>query len=184
MKKILLLPGGILVLTLVINYCFAQNSVRTSAINNNKTFKRTIRIMAAPESPGPGGIFAPVLERINPRAIDDFQIRYSDANSVSWISNDDGFVSYFSKSGQTNRVYYDKKGRWIFSILMYNEDKLPRKIRSNVRSQYYDMAITLVEELQYKDSKSYVVYLEDKSNIKIVKVNEEGECEIQQDLTK
>ena len=75
-------------------------------------------------------------------------------------------------------------GLWIFSVLMYHEDQLPGKIRSMVKSQYYDMAISFVEELQYKDSKTYVFYLEDTSHIKIVKVSEDGECEIQQDLTK
>ena len=53
-----------------------------------------------------------------------------------------------------------------------------------VRSKYFDLSITLVEELQIPDHTTYVVYLEDKSTIKILKVNEEGEFEVLQDLTK
>jgi hypothetical protein len=104
--------------------------------------------------------------------MDDFKIRYTDASKVLWIANTEGFVSYFTKGGLLNRVYYDKKGHWIFSVLMYYEDRLPRNIRSNVKSQYFDMAITLVEELQTEEHKAYVVYLEDHLNIKILKVNE------------
>jgi hypothetical protein len=185
MKKIfLLLSGGIMVMTLLINNCFAQTSARNAGVGNSKTLKQAFRNILEPESPGSGGIAAPVKVRINPKAMDDFQTRYKEASKVLWIANTEGFVSYFNKDGLMNRVYYDKKGHWIFSVLMYNEDKLPRNIRSNVKSQYFDMAITLVEELQYQDSKAYVVYLEDHSNIKILKVNEEGECEVQQDLIK
>ena len=107
-----------------------------------------------------------------------------DVNNVEWISNSDGFISYFTKDGLMNRVYYDKKGRWIFSVLLYNEDRLSKKVRAIVRSRYFDISITLVEELQFEDHKSFMVYLADISCIKIVKVNEEGECEILQDLTK
>jgi hypothetical protein len=46
------------------------------------------------------------------------------------------------------------------------------------------MNITLVEEVQAPNGKVYIVHLEDKSNIKILKVNDEGEMEIMQDLTK
>ena len=169
---------------MLISNCFAQNSAPTASVDINKTFKHNIRNMIEPESPGSGGISAPIKVRINPKAMDDFQVRYADANKVLWIANTEGFVSYFTKGGLMNRVYYDKNGHWIFSVLMYHEDQLPRKIRSIVKSQYYDMAISFVEELQYKDSKTYVFYLEDNAHFKIVKVSEEGDCEIQQDLTK
>jgi hypothetical protein len=46
------------------------------------------------------------------------------------------------------------------------------------------MSITLVEEVQTIDSKVYIVHLEDKANIKILKVNDQGEYEILQDLSK
>ncbi|MEJ0083142.1 MAG: hypothetical protein WDM78_19840 [Puia sp.] len=53
-----------------------------------------------------------------------------------------------------------------------------------VKSTYFDMSITLVEEVQTIDSKVYIVHLEDKANIKILKVNDQGEYEILQDLSK
>lgn len=185
MKKIfLLLPITTMVMTLLISYCFAQNSVQPAPVDNNKTFKQTIRNISELGKPPSTDISVLIRERINPKAIDDLQIRYRDVNNVEWISNSDGFVSYFTKDGLMNRVYYDKKGRWIFSVLLYNEDRLSKNVRAIVKSRYFDMSITLVEELQFEDHKSFMVYLEDISCIKIVKVNEEGEFEILQDLTK
>ncbi len=60
----------------------------------------------------------------------------------------------------------------------------PHDIRAVVRSTYYDLNITLVEEVQTTDALVYIVHLEDKSNIKILKVSPEGEMEVMQDLTK
>ncbi|HEY4965808.1 MAG TPA: hypothetical protein VII28_05380 [Puia sp.] len=185
MKKIIfLLFGGMMVMGSFANPCFAQKSVQSVAIDNNKTFSKTIRNINELENLGSGATPLTISKRINPKAVDDFQIRYTAASDVLWISNADGFVSYFTKDGLTNRVYYDKKGRWVFSVLLYHEDGLPKNIRKVVRSQYFDLAITLVEELQIPDHTTYIVYLEDKLNIKILKVNEEGEPELLQELTK
>jgi hypothetical protein len=81
-------------------------------------------------------------------------------------------------------VFYDKKGHWQYSLIFFGQDKLPRDVRAAVRSTYYDLNITLVEEVQTIDAKVFIVHLEDKSNIKILKVNEQCEMEIMQELTK
>ena len=163
---------------------YAQNSTGPVAFNDSKSFMPSIRYVAALESTANMGTYIPDAKAINTKAVKDFQTRFADANNAQWFSDRNGLVSYFVKDGYGDRVFYDKKGRWQYSLIFYNETKLPRDVRSSVKSIYFDMNITLVEEVQTPNGKVYIVHLEDKSNIKILKVNDEGEMEIMQELTK
>jgi hypothetical protein len=163
---------------------YAQNSAIPVAFNDAKSFMPSIRYIAAMESTTNMGAYIPDAKSINAKAVKDFQTRFADANNAQWFSDRNGFVSYFVKDGYGDRAFYDKKGHWQYSLIFYTEAKLPRDVRSSVRSIYFDMNITLVEEVQTPNGKVYIVHLEDKSNIKILKVNDEGEMEIMQELTK
>ena len=70
------------------------------------------------------------------------------------------------------------------SLITYNEDKLARDIRAEVKSTYYDFKIVMVEEVRTNEGYEYIIYLEDKSGFRIVKVNKEGEMELLQELEK
>ena len=185
MKKILLaLSFGFTSIPALCNCSYAQYSAQPVAFNDTKAFKLSIRNIAALESPASMGTYVPDAKKINAKAIKDFQTRFADANNAMWFSDANGLVSYFVKDGFGNRVFYDKKGHWQYSLIFYGEDKLPRDVRAAIKSTYFDMSITLVEEVQTTEAKAYIVHLEDKSNIKILKANDEGEYEIMQDLSK
>ena len=185
MKKFLFaLSIGFTSLAAISNCAYAQNSAQPVAFSDTKNFKSTIRNMAALESPAFMGTYAPDAKTINAKAIKDFNTRFSGADNAMWFSDKNGFTSYFVKDGYGDRVFYDKKGHWQYSLIFYSEDKLPRDVRAAVKSTYFDMAITLVEEVQTTESKVYIVHLEDKSTIKIIKVNKDGEMETLQDLIK
>jgi hypothetical protein len=185
MKKFLIvLSVGFTSLAAISNCAYAQNSTQPVAFNDSKSFKSAIRNMAALESPAFMGTYVPDVKDINARAIKDFNARFNGANNAMWFSDRNGFTTYFIKDGYGDRVFYDKKGHWQYALIFYSEDKLPRDVRAAVKSTYFDMAITLVEEVQTIEAKVYIVHLEDKTNIKILKVNDEGEFEILQDLSK
>jgi hypothetical protein len=185
MKKILFaLTIGSITLAAISSSAYAQNSVQPVAFNDSKHFMSTVRNMAALESPAYMGAYIPDEKKINARAMKDFSTRFTDANNAMWFEDRNGFTTYFVKDGYGDRVFYDKKGHWEYSLIFYNEDKLPRDVRAAVKSTYFDMSITLVEEVQTIDAKVYIVHLEDKANIKILKVNDQGEYEILQDLSK
>jgi len=185
MKKVLLaLSIGFTSMVALSNFVSAQNTSRSVAFNDTKNFKQSIRYLSALESPMYLGTYIPDAKSINAKAVKDFQIRFADANEAKWFSDQNGLVSYFVKDGFGDRAYYDKKGHWQYSLIFYGENKLPREVRAAVKSIYFDMNITLVEEVQTPGGKVYVVHLEDKSNIKILKVNDGGEMETMQDLIK
>jgi hypothetical protein len=183
-KSLFALSLGIISIAALSNCVYAQYSENPVAFNDSKNFKSSIRNLAALESPAFMGTYIPDTKNISAKAIKDFQSRFNDAGNTLWFADANGFVSYFVKNGYGDRVYYDKKGHWQYSLIFYGEDKLPHDIRAIVRSTYYDLNITLVEEVQTINALVYIVHLEDKSNIKILKVSPEGEMEVMQDLTK
>ena len=185
MKKILFtLTIGLTSIIAFSSFTYAQNSDSPVAFNDVKNFKSSIRNLAALESLTFMGTYVPEIKDINSKAIKDFQVRYNRVKNAMWFSDRNGFVSYFVQDGFGDRVFYDKKGRWQFSLVLYGEDKLPCDIRASVKSTYFDLAITQVEEVQTIDGAVYIINLEDKSNIKILKVNKEGEMDILMELIK
>jgi hypothetical protein len=184
MKKVLFaLTIGFTSLAALSNCAYAQNSASPVAFNDAKKFMPSIRYMAALESLADLGTYIPDAKNINAKAVKDFQVRFADADA-KWFSDGNGFVSYFVKDGYGDRAFYDKKGHWQYSLIFYGENKLPRDVRNAIRSTYFDLNITLVEEVQTNAGHVFIVHLEDKATIKILRVSDECEMETLQDLIK
>jgi len=123
---------------------------------------------------------------ISPKAIRGFVKTYGEANDESWTQIKDGFSARFNSDGIKNTVLYDKKGNWTGSIRSYSEDKLQPGIRHIVKSVYYDYKIVYAQEVETNDSRgipTYIVLLEDKTSIKVVRIYE-GEMNVWKDYTK
>jgi hypothetical protein len=161
-----------------------QISGQPVSFTGTKNFKSSIRNLAAMENPAFKGIYIPDTKNIHARALRDFQDRFNDASDVKWFSDDNGFISYFFKDGYSDRAFYNNNGRWQYSLIFYAEDKLPQDIRAAVKSVYFDLDIVIAEEVQTTDGMVYVVYLEDKSNIRILKVSKDGELKTMMELVK
>jgi hypothetical protein len=184
MKKILLaLTIGFISFSAYSN-CHAQNAVTPMAFNHSKHFKSAVQYTAALEPVAYSGNYVADGKSINKKAMRDFESRFNQAGSAKWFSDANGYISYFEQNGYNDRAFYDHKGHWKYSLIFYNEKKLPHDIRATVKSTYYDLTISLVEEVQTPDGSAYFVHLEDDSTIKIVKVYADCEMELVQDLSK
>lgn len=185
MKKIcFLLFLGFISINAKSNFVYGKISVNPGAFDDVILFGTTTRDINAVQSFNYADHSVLDVKDIHPRAIVDFRIRFNQVNDAVWYSVNNGYVSYFLLNGYGERVFYDKKGRWEFSLLLYGEDKLNREVRASVKSVYFDMAITQVEEVQTLAGLVYIVNLEDKSTIKILKVTREGEIHVLLDLVK
>jgi hypothetical protein len=186
MKKLLfVLCTGFTSIAILNNDVYSQNAERPDAFLNTKSFKSTIRHLAAWQSKTMSDMYVPDEKNKNLRAQKDFQDRFKNVDNAQWFYDSKfGFVTYFLQDGYGNRVFYDKKGNWMYSLIFYGEGKLSRDIRAQIKSIYFDFNITLVEEIQMKEGFKYVVYLEDKSDIKVLEVNGEGGIQILQELAK
>lgn len=163
---------------------YAQNSAFPVAFNDTKKFQSSIRNIAAMVSPANLTNNVPDEKNIHTRALKDFQDRFNNASNVRWFSDSKGFTSYFTKDGYFDRAVYSKSGRWQYSMIYYAEDKLPENVRAAVKSVYFDWTIIIVEEVRTNLGMVYIVNMEDKSNLKVLKVNSLGEMETMLALTK
>jgi hypothetical protein len=175
---------GFISMAALSNRAQAQNSAGPVAFLETKTFHSSIRHVADLTKRASFDYNTPEGNDFNSKAIRDFKARFQQVDNASWFSDQNGFMSYFIKNGYGNRVFYDKKGHWQYSLILYTEDQLPGDLRASVKSKYYDLAITLIEEVQTNDGMVYIVHLEDKSNIKILRLSNDSEMEILQEMTR
>jgi len=175
----------IIFMIMLSNSVFGQDSKKGIESEVRKNFMPSIRKLAAMENRDVLGTQILKRNEINIWAVRDFLNRFEKMEDVQWFSfPDGGLEAYFIQDGYGDRVFYTNRGDWKSSLLIYNEDKLPRDIRAVVKSVYFDLNIFLAEEIHTREGVEYVVHLEDKSTIIIVKVNQNDELEVLKELTK
>ena len=126
------------------------------------------------------------LENINPRALKNFSDNYKNVSDQSWMKIKGGFSVRFTSDDVRTTVLYDSKGFWVSSIKYYSEEKMRHEVRHIVKSTYYDYNIIYTQEIETADTKgmpTYIICLEDKSNIKMIRVCD-GEMDIWKEFTK
>jgi hypothetical protein len=186
MKKNLFgLIAGICFNAMICCCCCAQNSWKGAEPEFDKDFLPSVRTLAMLSNQDIKGAYLLNRNEVSIRAVRDFLDRFETVRRVLWFSIPEGGTeAYFVQDGFGDRVIYDKNGRWKFSLITYGENKFDRDLRTIVKSVYFDFNIILVQQQDCVTGTEYLVFLEDKLTIKIVKVNREKEMELVQDLEK
>jgi hypothetical protein len=94
------------------------------------------------------------------KATRDFWEREGDARNEKWYRLPEGYLAEYTSGGVDNRWVYDRKGNWVYSMLIYTGKELPEEIRRKVKSIYYDYSIGWVKEVRQGDDRAYVVHIE------------------------
>ena len=132
---------------------------------------------AAPGSARPVSI-------VHAKVMRDFILRYDDVSYATWSTDGKGSTVYFVKDGFHDRAVYDARGKWQYSLLYYDEARMPREVRRTVKREYIDSKITAVEEVQVEAGKAWFVHLDEDTDYKIVKVYMDGEMETVEEFCK
>jgi hypothetical protein len=70
-------------------------------------------------------------------------------------------------------VTFNKKGKWLQTRRQYDETKLERDVRAQVKSVYYDYNILLIEEVERSMKPlTYYIYMEDPVSFKNLRIME------------
>ena len=124
------------------------------------------------------------LNDINVRAMRDFVSRYGDVSDAIWHRSNDNFVAVFFKDSIQHRVIYTGRGDLSYIMKYYEESRMPRNIRAQVKSTYYDYKIYVIQEIVTPDHPTvYIVNLQGDTDWKKVKLCE-GEMEIMEEFKK
>jgi hypothetical protein len=174
MKKTTILAAACLSATLISGRLYAQDTKTQAdlAITHPRN-----ESSSAPS--GPTLRHEVAVSSLSVRAIKDFQSRFTKVENESWGRTDKaGFFVSFTNEGYKVRAYYNRRGNWLASLKDCDESQLPFFIRDVVKRKYYDFAITFVNIVQVPEHIAYVVHLEDKKTLKLVRVSEDGEMDI------
>jgi hypothetical protein len=107
---------------------------------------------------------------VSSKALNAFREMYKGVSDIQWFELDDKFLVKFKKDNRENSALFNAKGMHIYTISYGSEKHIPSEIRQRIRSTYFDFQITLVAEVNSMGKTAWIVKLEDKKSIIIVKV--------------
>ncbi len=111
------------------------------------------------------------LSKATSRAESNFQHTFKNESAEKWFVGPKVITAIFKKEDMLTTVVYDKKGRWLHTIKVYHENKMPYDVKSLIEnSSYSDYDITLVKQIEENDVTFYVIDLKNNKKIKEVSV--------------
>jgi len=124
------------------------------------------------------------LNDINVRAMRDFVSRYGDVADAIWHTTRDGYVAVFFRDSVQHRVIYSHRGDLNFIMKYYEESRMARNVRAQVKSTYYDYKIFIIQEIESPNHPTiYIVNLQGDTDWKKVRLCQ-GEMEVMEEYTK
>jgi len=117
------------------------------------------------------------------KATGHFWKTFGENRGEKWYPVTNGFLAEFSEKEVQIKVIYSQKGNWVYTLREYTEKELPKDIRAQVRSRYYDDTITWVKEVIQLQSIVYLIHIENDTRWKTIRISD-GEMEVIQDFRK
>ena len=119
------------------------------------------------------------------RAKAHFKENFTEVQDVAWYNApDNSLYCTFHRGNTVDRVFYDSRGYWQFTLISYEPSELKMHIRQQLSDRFEGYRITYVNEIQSSyDEPIYMVNLENAGNIKVVKVTGD-DIEVKQSLIK
>ena len=119
------------------------------------------------------------------RAKAHFKENFAQVDNASWYTApDNSLYCIFRRANTVDRVFYDSRGYWQFTLVSYQPSELKMRIRQQIADQFEGYHITYVNEIQSAyDEPIYMVNIENAGHIRVVRVIGD-EVEVKQDLIK
>lgn len=121
--------------------------------------------------------------KANIKAIDNLNKNFKTATDIQWAAEEKVIVAIFKINDKSARIVYDSRGNWLYTVITYQEDQLPRDIRSLVNAAYKDFTISLVQEIRQGIITVYKVHLENCNRMKQILVHD-GEITVYEEYAK
>lgn len=105
-----------------------------------------------------------------------FDRYFKGAENTRWYQANKDFLVKFILNDMDHNALFQKNGRLIYDIGYGEEDDLPKEIRTQIKSLYIDKNITRVVNVKELGRNIWIVNVEDKDNLVLLRI-EEGELE-------
>jgi hypothetical protein len=124
-----------------------------------------------------GSISKPGITNMAPinasdRAKAHFSANYSGARDAEWYSLPDrNMYCIFHQGTAVNRVFYDSRGYWQYTLLGYPASGLDKNVKELVTDFFNGYRILYVNEIRsYKDAPVYIINIENEDQTKLIRV--------------
>ena len=124
------------------------------------------------------------LKAVNAKMFNHFSKNFKNASDIR-ISNIGSFTDVdFKLNGIANKVQYNKKGKWMYSVSHYEEAKLSDDIRDDVERAYPGYSVFgFVTEVKVLDKSATLVMIENRKTWKRIRIMD-GNIETYEEYTK
>lgn len=160
-----------LFITMVVHLAIVLSA--TKAIAQEPSIAHAGTPAAGPSAPafanystGSSGHSNAVSDRVSKK----FEKSFANVTDAVWAKEANGFTVRFTSNGIQNWALFTKRGNYQGGIRYYTETELPAAIRHQVKSTYYDFAITTVKEVSYSGTTAYLVTIADETTWKVIRV--------------
>ena len=162
MKSIFLSACCLIITTFQVGSVFSQQP----AITNQSTTAAVSPFASAGSAVSTSAKTDRELANINQRSLKYFANRYGNAKDVRWYASDKLNVASFSDGGKSNKVVFHNNGKWLHTLINYDETLLNDAIRNRVKKEFRNYSISWVTEVHEKDMVVHFVKIENERHIK------------------
>jgi len=167
MKKNFFIPMAALIpLTLFLSAGFAQNQSAETVFNDKMKVTPPDSVVNQPKSLN----YSTDIGSLSTKIAKNFTRNFKDVDDVRINLIKNYTYIYCKKDGITNRIRYDKKGNWDYTIRYYQEDQMPKEIRKQVKINFFDFEIDGVSEVSVGNKTAYLVTIKSIQTWKTVKI--------------
>ncbi len=129
----------------------------------------------------PGTAVGHETDEAKNKVIREISKNFPNATDLQFTTTEYGSYTRFIQDGIVNRVFFNNKGKQVFAVKYYDENKLPAEIRALVKSTYYDYVILTVEEIKIADKTVFMVDIDGNKSRKTIRISD-GEMETVNDF--
>jgi hypothetical protein len=116
-----------------------------------------------------------IVYKVNIKAVRDFMKTYNNISNEKWKILEDGYVVSFADNLKIKKIFYDKKGSFLYTVDYYPETELPKDVRGAVKSLYHDYSIAIIREINFdkrNQTPIYIIHVKKDSSFKTVRFSE------------
>jgi hypothetical protein len=119
------------------------------------------------------------------RAKANFRENFAWVQDAAWFNTgDDNIYCIFHQGNIVDRVFYDQRGYWQYTLINYPASVLAKDVKERVQNNFPGYQISYVNEIRSDNfDPVYMISIEDENNIKVVRVSGD-EFEVKQVLQK
>jgi hypothetical protein len=148
-----------------------------TAQKNSEPLFRDAPKIESPANPGAEKVM------VNSKALKSFSRNFKTSAEVKWSTSGDMIQAYYKENGKQSRVFYNPKGRWVRTIVTYDESQLNKYIKSLVKRDYWKYDISCVIEAREGAMHCYFINIETAKDFKQLIVYD-GEVFVHQEFQK